>query len=176
MKKLLGTSILMACLTLSVVTPVQSAKRPVVTAEDLELYYYKYFFYLSDDIQFDLRGFWRVDHFQSPQEFEKRKRGDCDDFAIHSAMVLRALGYSFVQMYVLQTPDGGHAITVYRDGNSYNIMSNGRIFYSKEKTPYDVINLAYSDWETISLFTPPKYGIINPIDVLRTREVLYNRR
>lgn len=44
--------------------------------------------YVSDQAQFGKRDYW-----MSPQEFERRKKGDCDDFALWTWRQLLVMGY-----------------------------------------------------------------------------------
>jgi hypothetical protein len=44
--------------------------------------------YVSDQAQFGKRDYW-----MPPQEFEQRKKGDCDDFALWTWRQLLAMGY-----------------------------------------------------------------------------------
>jgi hypothetical protein len=44
--------------------------------------------YVSDQAQFGQRDYW-----MPPQEFEQRKKGDCDDFALWTWRQLLAMGY-----------------------------------------------------------------------------------
>lgn len=45
--------------------------------------------YLSDEVQFGRRDYW-----MPPEEFERRRQGDCEDFALWTWRQLMHLGYS----------------------------------------------------------------------------------
>jgi len=69
--------------------------------------------YVSDEKQFDKR-----DHWMSPEEFERRKAGDCDDFALWAWRQMIALG--FPARFVAGSAGkygAGHAwVTITKDG------------------------------------------------------------
>jgi hypothetical protein len=65
----------------------------------------------------DLELFGKVDHWQPPEEFEERKRGDCDDFALWTWRQLLAMGYD--ARFVCGRAGrygGGHAWVTFTDG------------------------------------------------------------
>src|SRR5258708_3269033 len=67
--------------------------------------------YVSDKDQFGMEDYW-----QPPEEFERNKRGDCEDFALWTWRQLINMGYN--ARYVLGTYDGPgttHAWVVYED-------------------------------------------------------------
>jgi predicted transglutaminase-like cysteine proteinase len=72
--------------------------------------------YVSDEEQFG-----REDYWMPPEEFEERKKGDCDDFALWTWRQLLGMGYK--SRYVLGRVGKygeGHAwVTMKKDGKSY---------------------------------------------------------
>lgn len=72
--------------------------------------------YVSDKEQFD-----REDYWMPPEEFEKRKKGDCDDFALWTWRQLLEMGYK--SRYVVGRAGKygeGHAwVTMERDGKHF---------------------------------------------------------
>ena len=124
--------------------------------QDLAIIFMTQYEYLSDRIQFPDS----FDHYQSPKDFMKNRKGDCDDFAITSYYILKKLGYE-TQMYSLKLPEGGHAITVFKQEGVYNIFSNQYIYYTLETDPIKAINFIYSEWSIICKFIPIKYGDIS---------------
>lgn len=65
--------------------------------------------YVSDQVQFGKRDYW-----MPPEEFERRKQGDCDDFALWTWRQLLAMGYD--ARFVVGRSGGyasGHAWVTY---------------------------------------------------------------
>lgn len=72
--------------------------------------------YVSDPVQFG-----RTDYWLPPEEFERRRRGDCEDFALWTWRQVMALGYAarFVCGHAGRF-GGGHAwVTFERDGRTF---------------------------------------------------------
>jgi hypothetical protein len=72
--------------------------------------------YVSDEKQFDKKDFW-----QPPEQFEKTRKGDCDDFALWSWRQLMDMGYP--ARFVVGTAGRfgeGHAwVTFEKDGKVF---------------------------------------------------------
>jgi len=79
------------------------------TAKDLEVYLLDNFRYKSD---------WK-DSLKSPERFVKDKKGDCEDFALFTALVLRRMGYQaeVLQVFFRNRIDSstGHSVAVFYD-------------------------------------------------------------
>jgi hypothetical protein len=72
--------------------------------------------YVSDQEQFNQPDYW-----MPPEEFESRKKGDCDDFALWTWRQLMALGYRcrFVIGSASRYGDGHAWTTLVQDGTTY---------------------------------------------------------
>ena len=72
--------------------------------------------YMSDEAQFGRREYWLP-----PEEFERRRRGDCEDFALWTWRQLMRLGYSarFVCGDGGRYGDGHAWVTFERDGRTF---------------------------------------------------------
>jgi len=72
--------------------------------------------YISDQEQFGKRDYW-----QPPEEFEKTRKGDCDDFALWTWRQLMYMGYHarFVVGWAGRYGSGHAWITVEKDGRHY---------------------------------------------------------
>lgn len=73
----------------------------------------------------DLRQFGRQDYWMPPEEFERRRQGDCDDFALWTWRELMLLGYP--ARFVCGSAGrygAGHAwVTFERDGRTFIVES-----------------------------------------------------
>lgn len=72
--------------------------------------------YVSDEEQFNRRDYW-----MPPEEFEKRKQGDCDDFALWTWRQLMNMGYRARYVVGRSGRYGtGHAwVTIEQDGKHF---------------------------------------------------------
>jgi hypothetical protein len=76
--------------------------------------------YLRDEVQFGRRDYW-----MPPEEFEIRRRGDCEDFALWTWRQLMHLGYSarFVVGRAGRYGEGHAWVTFERDGRTFIVES-----------------------------------------------------
>lgn len=76
--------------------------------------------YISDEKQFGRRDYW-----MAPEEFEGRRQGDCDDFALWTWRQLMHLGYParFVCGYAGRYRAGHAWVTFERDGRTFIVES-----------------------------------------------------
>ena len=76
--------------------------------------------YVSDQEQFDEKDYW-----MPPQEFEKRKKGDCDDFALWTWRQLLAMGYEarFVVGEAGRYGNGHAWVTFTENGQTFLVES-----------------------------------------------------
>ena len=76
--------------------------------------------YVSDQVQFGRRDYW-----MPPEDFERRRQGDCDDFALWTWRQLMHLGYSARFVCGQGGRYGaGHAwVTFERDGRTFIVES-----------------------------------------------------
>ena len=72
--------------------------------------------YVSDQAQFGKKDYW-----MTPEEFEKRKKGDCDDFALWTWRQLLAMGYNarFVVGHSGRYGSGHAWVTFTEDGRTF---------------------------------------------------------
>ena len=73
----------------------------------------------------DLKQFGRQDHWMPPEEFERRRQGDCDDWALWTWRQLMHLGYpSRFVCGCAGRYGAGHAwVTIERDGRTFIVES-----------------------------------------------------
>lgn len=150
MKKLLVS--LFVCLIL--MTGLARAE-DVFSPQLLQLVYMLDYQYQSDEEQF---GY--LEYYQTPDQFSETKKGDCEDYAIHSYAILKYVGYE-AQMFTVYFKESGHAVTVFKYYGQYNIFSNGFIYETPEIDPVDAVKYLYPTWKIICKFHPLKYGKIN---------------
>jgi hypothetical protein len=112
----------------------------------------------------------KVEHFQSPEETIKRKKGDCDDFAILTNYWLKNLGYES-EMYIAYFEDAAHAFTVFKDSRgTYRLFTSMYLSYCTSKD-LSVLLDRYTtslksecgELKSIYVFNPHKYGKIEDV-------------
>ena len=76
--------------------------------------------YVSDPMQFGQRDYWML-----PQEFEERKKGDCDDFALWTWRQLLSMGYDarFVVGHSGRYGNGHAWVTYTENGRTFLVES-----------------------------------------------------
>lgn len=100
----------------------------------------KKFRYMNDVVQFD-----RDDYWQTPEEFAKRKVGDCEDYAVYAKSLLDKAGYkSFI--FSVFTSNGSHAVLVYKDGLDNYYLDLDYPKKIKVKTLSDLADDIRPDW------------------------------
>lgn len=88
----------------------------------------------------DNKNYVADEYFSSPVESIRKKTGDCDDYAILKYMVLRALGFSADDVYVVAIPE--HAVAMVNTGTTENpawhVLDNDNtgILLPQDKTEY----------------------------------------
>lgn len=90
------------------------------------------------------------DYRQSAEELLKSKNGDCDDFAVLAQEILSGMGIkSQVLIIKFKGLGDAHAICVFKDGNSYNFISNQHLVRTQESSLLKLVDQQYPDWEGV---------------------------
>lgn len=110
--------------------------------------------WLKNDFEYVWESF---DAWQSPQETINLKKGDCEDFAILAAEVLRRLGVSsdilIIKFKDLKT---AHAVCAFKGrGGKYQFISNRQLIETQEDKLQEAIKKIYPDWDYV-IFTSPQ--------------------
>ena len=88
----------------------------------------------------------KQDYWQNPEEFLRRKAGDCEDYALFAQYVLEKLGFdSFVVSFY--APDGfAHTVTVYKDAEKFNVINEDRLYKYRSKTIEEALSRIHPTW------------------------------
>ena len=125
--------------------------------------------YVSDQVQFGRRDYW-----MPPEEFEVRRQGDCEDFALWTWRQLMHLGYSarFVVGHSGRYGAGHAWVTCERDGRTFIVESLaawlGPTFPRLSTLRYEPRISASWDGRTLRYFehepatTQPSLGDVTP--------------
>ena len=89
-----------------------------------------------------------TDDWQKPKEMVASKMGDCEDFAMLAAELLRRIGISGEIAIIRIRGLGLHAICVWQDDNgNYNFFSNKELIYTGEKDIRQAVGKYFTDME-----------------------------
>jgi len=157
---------LIIIVTFSFIILCGKSESSVISPQDLSIFYLNNTEYVRDIVQFKTS-----EYYQTPLEFHKNKKGDCEDYGLHSYTVLDYNGYE-AHMYSIFFRDTGHVVTVFKQFGYYNIFDTGHIIYTKEKKPIEAVKKIYIKWRVICKFKPIKYGKITLIPHLLSHRLI----
>ena len=91
--------------------------------------------------------FGEPDHWQSPEEFLKRKAGDCEDYALLAQAILRRNGIEASVVSLFGQEDYAHTVCVFRDEHGrYNLIDVDKIRYPKTVSLEALASWLYPSW------------------------------
>lgn len=99
---------------------VASVEEQRLGIEKIHMHFQNYA-YVEDFEQFGLKDYW-----QSPDEFNLRRQGDCEDFAIAKFFELEKFGNTTQQLHYVMTPQGAHMVVSVFDGVERQILDNNK--------------------------------------------------
>jgi len=91
------------------------------------------------------------DRWQAPSETLSSKMGDCEDFALLGADLLRRIGIeSDIAIVKFRDLNVSHAICIWKNSEgSFDFMDDRRLRRTGEKRIEDAVGRYYPDWEKI---------------------------
>lgn len=115
---------------------VQNIKTP----KELSKFLKKNFKFVSDQKLFGVEDYW-----QTPEEFWKNKKGDCEDYALFTKAVLEKLGY---EAYTISLYSGGyaHTVTIYSDQGRFNVFNEDRVYRYAAANMEQAITRIFPQW------------------------------
>ena len=109
--------------------------------KDLVKFMKKNFTFTEDP---DLFG--QVDYWQSPEEFLKKRAGDCEDYALFSQHMLKQLGLESHVISFYGKNGFAHTITVFKDKGVYNVINEDRLYKYKAKSLEEALSRVNPYW------------------------------
>ena len=95
----------------------------------------------------DAELFGEADHWQSPEEFTKRKVGDCEDYALLAQAILRRNGIEAYALSLFGQEGYAHTICVFKDERGrYNLIDVDKIRYPKAVSLQALASWLYPGW------------------------------
>lgn len=124
---------------------IQSLSPALVTPELIARYIWKNF-----SVESDRRQFGENEHWQSPEELLRTRKGDCEDFALFAAEVLKANGISsfLVNIYGRKF---AHTICIFKENGKYQILDGSKIKRINASTLNEVFLEAYPYWDKAAI-------------------------
>ena len=104
---------------------------------------------LRDEFTFkrDEELFGETDHWQSPEEFLKRKAGDCEDYALLAQAILRLNGIEAYVVSLFGREGYAHTVCVFKDERGrYNLIDVDKIRYPKTTSLEALASWLYPAW------------------------------
>jgi len=98
----------------------------------------------------DRRQFGRSEHWQSPEEFLKKGKGDCEDFALFAYDILKRNGTNafVVSIYSLHN---AHTVCVYEWDGVYHVLDGARVSAHKAKTVRELAAKMNPHWNQLAV-------------------------
>ncbi len=95
----------------------------------------------------DLDLFGEVDHWQTPEEFVRRRAGDCEDYALLARALLRRNGIEAFVLSLYGKAGYAHTVCVFKDGRGrYNVINQDRIQYCRARSLPALASQLYPAW------------------------------
>ena len=110
--------------------------------EDIAKYIWKNFRVESDQAQFG-----REDHWQTPDELLKNRKGDCEDFSRFAYEILKKNGISAFMINVYGKKYA-HTVCVFKENGKYHILDGTDVKRTNAKSLNEVFEKIYPFWDT----------------------------
>jgi hypothetical protein len=109
--------------------------------EDLAHWMHHYFKFTDDQ-----KIFGEADYWQSPEEFLKRGKGDCEDYALFAKSILEHMGIEAYVVSFYGKNGYAHTIVIYKQGGLYNIFNEDKVQKSEAKTFAEALSYVHPGW------------------------------
>lgn len=118
------------------------------TPENIAKYLWKNFLFENDQ-----RLFGTEEHWQSPEEFLKNRKGDCEDFALFAHEMLKANGIS---SFLLNVYGGrfAHTVVVFKEDGKYHVIDGSDVRRLGAGNLREVASEIYPHWKTAAIVAP----------------------
>ena len=104
--------------------------------------------FMKENFRFveDARLFRQEDYWQSPEEFWKRRAGDCEDYALFSQYVLSLQGKESFVVSFYDATGYGHTVTLVLDEGRYDVMNEDRFYRYRAGTIEEALTRIHPVW------------------------------
>lgn len=127
--------------------------------EDLARYMEKHFKYAPDVALFNVPDYW-----QSPQEFDKRGRGDCEDYSYFEKYQLEKMGYRAFVLGIWENGKEPHTILIFHAGGlvgeKMGVFDLGELRWIKARSLEEIAAKIRPYWDYIGLMRKQGSGAI----------------
>lgn len=144
----LGTAVPAQAQNPAQVLSIQELAHELKTPESIAQYLWRHFSFENDRRQFGKTEYW-----QSPEEFLKTRKGDCEDFSILAHALLKTLGF---RAYILNVYGSGfaHTVCVFEEGGRLSVIDGDRVLRYRAKTLEEVSQRLHSHWKASAVVAP----------------------
>lgn len=120
---------------------LDQAIESVSTPKEVAHFMKKVFTFTEDEKLF--RG---TDYWQSPEEFWKRRRGDCEDFALFVQYILRKHGVKGDVVSIYGANGYAHTVFIFQKEGRYDVINEDRFYPYKAKSLEEAVRRVYPYW------------------------------
>ena len=94
----------------------------------------------------DREIFGRSDYWQPPEEFLRRRQGDCEDYALLTQAVLERQGKEAL-VFSLYGPGYAHTVCFFREGGRYHIFNQDKVIRCSAASLEEAASFLCPHWE-----------------------------
>ena len=130
--------------------PLTDLALELKTPQSIAHYMWRHFIFEQDQ-----RNFGQSEYWQSPEEFLKTGKGDCEDFAIFARELLHLNGINAFLLNIYG-PGYGHTICVFMENGKYNAIDGTNVEnYQADNLP-DLMTKINPFWNEGAVVAPSK--------------------
>ncbi len=103
--------------------------------------------FLEREITFreDRDLFGRSDYWQPPEEFLRRRQGDCEDYALLAQAVLKRHGKESL-VFSLYGPGYAHTVCIFRDQGLFHVLNQDKVIRCAASSLEEAASFLYPRW------------------------------
>ena len=120
---------------------ISQVSEKIHSPKDLSKFLKKNFKFVNDDKQFG-----QIDYWQTPEEFLKNRKGDCEDYALFSKTILQSLGYEAFVVSFYGANGFAHTVTVFGKDGKYSVMNEDRLKNYEASNIEIALSKIFRDW------------------------------
>lgn len=143
---------------------LQKVLEEISTPEELAQWMSRHFEFREDE---SLVG--SLDYWQRPEEFLRRRQGDCEDYALFAQYILQKMGIEAYVVSLYGERGYAHTITVFKDHGRFRILNEDRLLKDRAQTIEEALSRVYAGWVWAAI-AEERYGrgrmlqpILNPV-------------
>lgn len=137
--------------------PLTDLATQLSTPDQIAQYMWRHFLFEPDQRQFGKEEYW-----QTPEEFLKTGKGDCEDFAVFAHSLLKTLG---IRSFLLNIYGRhySHTVCVFEENGQYNVLDETKVVRHRASSLEELLTKIHKDWKSGAIVIPSpasKTGIV----------------